>query len=142
MANNSFRDSVNSLGWSRRDPDLPVHTGSTSNTPFLSRLQSYNPFGDGGYVQLPTHNEAPGAPLPAPNRQAEEEGFFACKFRPLGLVTTSDLQIVPHTVLLDPGDGNAVPAPGGFSIMLVYGVASRQEEMETKIKATSLTHYV
>ncbi|KAJ5859669.1 hypothetical protein N7534_004946 [Penicillium rubens] len=23
MANNSFRDSVNSLGWSRRDPDLP-----------------------------------------------------------------------------------------------------------------------
>lgn len=140
MANNSFRDSVNSLGWSRRDPDLPVHTGSTSNTPFLSRLQSYNPFGDGGYVQLPTHNEAPGAPLPAPNRRDEEEGFFACKFRPLGLVTTSDLQIVPHTVLLDPGDGNAVPAPGGFSIMLVYGVASRQEEMETKIKATSLTH--
>ncbi|CAG7918866.1 unnamed protein product [Penicillium olsonii] len=77
MANNSFRDSVNSLGWSRREPDLPVHTGSSSNTPFLSRLQSYNPFGDGGYVQLPTHNEGPGAPLPAPNRREEEEGFFA-----------------------------------------------------------------
>ena len=65
MANNSFRDSVNSLGWSRRDPDLPVNTGTSSNTPFLSRLQSYNPFSEGGYVQLPTHNEGPGAPLPA-----------------------------------------------------------------------------
>ncbi|KAK4867982.1 hypothetical protein LT330_007641 [Penicillium expansum] len=77
MANNSFRDSVNSLGWSRRDPDLPVNTGTSSNTPFLSRLQSYNPFGEGGYVQLPTHNEGPGAPLPAPTRREEEEGFFA-----------------------------------------------------------------
>ncbi|CAG8886016.1 unnamed protein product [Penicillium egyptiacum] len=77
MANNSFRDSVNSLGWSRRDPDLPVHTGASSNTPFLSRLQSYNPFGEGGYVQLPTHNEGPGAPLPAATRREEEEGFFA-----------------------------------------------------------------
>lgn len=80
MANNSFRDSVNSLGWSRRDPDLPVQTGASSNTPFLSRLQSYNPFGEGGYVQLPTHNEGPGAPLPAPTRREEEEGFFACKY--------------------------------------------------------------
>ncbi|KAJ5822031.1 uncharacterized protein N7525_011315 [Penicillium rubens] len=77
MANNSFRDSVNSLGWSRRDPDLPVHTGASSNTPFLSRLRSYNPFGEGGYVQLPTHNEGPGAPLPAATRREEEEGFFA-----------------------------------------------------------------
>lgn len=80
MANNSFRDSVNSLGWSRRDPDLPVNTGTSSNTPFLSRLQSYNPFSEGGYVQLPTHNEGPGAPLPAATRREEEEGFFACKF--------------------------------------------------------------
>ncbi|EKV15413.1 Golgi traffic protein SFT2, putative [Penicillium digitatum PHI26] len=77
MANNSFRDSVNSLGWSRRDPDLPVNTGTSSNIPFLSRLQSYNPFGEGGYVQLPTHNEGPGAPLPAATRREEEEGFFA-----------------------------------------------------------------
>lgn len=80
MANNSFRDSVNSLGWSRRDPDFPVRTNNSSaETPFLSRLQSLNPFGQGGYVQLPTHNEAPGAPLPAPTRREEEEGFFACK---------------------------------------------------------------
>ena len=30
-------------------------------------------------MQLPTH-EAPGAPLPAPSRREEEEGWFACKF--------------------------------------------------------------
>lgn len=78
MASNTFRDSVNSLGWSRRDPDLPVRTNDNSSTPFLSRLQSWNPFGGDGYVQLPTH-EAPGAPLPAPSRREEEDGFFACR---------------------------------------------------------------
>ncbi|KAL3251181.1 hypothetical protein ABHI18_010786 [Aspergillus niger] len=78
MATNSFRDSVNSLGWSRRDPDLSTRTNS-SNTPILSRLQSWNPFGQGeGYLQLPTH-EAPGAPLPAASRREEEDTFFACK---------------------------------------------------------------
>ncbi|PLB43968.1 SFT2 domain protein [Aspergillus steynii IBT 23096] len=77
MTSNSFRDSVNSLGWSRRDPDLPVRTNnSAASTPFLSRLQSWNPFGGEGYVQLPTH-EAPGAPLPAANRREEEDTFFA-----------------------------------------------------------------
>ncbi|RAH40197.1 putative Golgi traffic protein SFT2 [Aspergillus brunneoviolaceus CBS 621.78] len=76
MTTTSFRDSVNSLGWSRRDPDLPARTNS-SNAPFLSRLQSWNPFGQGeGYLQLPTH-EAPGAPLPAPTRREEEDSFFA-----------------------------------------------------------------
>ncbi|OQD77955.1 hypothetical protein PENDEC_c002G03657 [Penicillium decumbens] len=74
MANNTFRDSVNSLGWSRRDPDFPVRTQDTS---VFSRLQSLNPFGQGGYVQLPTHNDASGAPLPAPNRREEQEGYFA-----------------------------------------------------------------
>ncbi|KAF2145548.1 uncharacterized protein K452DRAFT_283902 [Aplosporella prunicola CBS 121167] len=73
MASASFRDSMNSLGWSRRDPDLPVNTASQQ--PILSRLQSLNPFGDGGYVRLPTHE--PGAPLPAPTRREEEEGWFA-----------------------------------------------------------------
>ncbi|CAL5873431.1 uncharacterized protein PFLUO_LOCUS7710 [Penicillium psychrofluorescens] len=77
MATNSFRDSVNALGWSRRDPDLPVNTNASSTTPFFSRLQSWNPFGEEGYVQLPTHNEGPGAPLPAATRREEEEGFFA-----------------------------------------------------------------
>ncbi|MCJ1226969.1 protein transport protein sft2 [Toensbergia leucococca] len=74
MATTSFRDSMNSMGWSRRDPDIPVNTASS--TPIITRLQSLNPFGDGGYVRLPTH-EAPGAPLPAPSRQEEEEGWFA-----------------------------------------------------------------
>lgn len=76
MASTSFRDSLNSMGWSRREADIPV---STSQSPLLSRLQSINPFGSGGYVRLPTHNEGPGAPLPAPSRREEEEGFFACE---------------------------------------------------------------
>ena len=77
MASTTFRDSVSSLGWSRRDPDLPARTNNDSS--FLSRLQSYNPFGQGqGYVQLPTH-EGPGAPLPAANRRDEEDTFLACK---------------------------------------------------------------
>ena len=79
MTSTAFRDSMNSLGWSRRDPDIPVNT-SSSSTPILSRLQSLNPFnGGGGYVSLPTE-EGPGAPLPAPNRREEEEGMFACEF--------------------------------------------------------------
>lgn len=80
MASTTFRDSMQSLGWSRRDPDLPVSTSSTP-PPLLSRLQALSPFGDGGYVRLPTHEEGPGAPLPAPSRREEEEGFFACKSR-------------------------------------------------------------
>ena len=76
MASASFRDSMNSLGWSRREPE-PVNTSSPS---LLGRLQSYNPFGDGGYVRLPITETNPGAPLPAPTRREEEEGWFACKY--------------------------------------------------------------
>lgn len=73
MASASFRDNMNSLGWSRRD-DTTARTDST--TPMLSRLRSLNPFGGGeGYLRLPTHE--PGAPLPAPSRREEEESFFA-----------------------------------------------------------------
>ncbi|KAK4682095.1 Protein transport protein sft2 [Podospora pseudoanserina] len=74
MASSSFRDSINSLGWARRDTDLPVHT--SRQTGLFSSLQSLNPFGDRGYVQLPT-TQGPGAPLPAPSRREEEEGWFA-----------------------------------------------------------------
>ncbi|KAL2258761.1 hypothetical protein VTK26DRAFT_7800 [Humicola hyalothermophila] len=75
MASASFRDSINSLGWSRRDADLPVNTSQQSG--FLSSLKSLNPFGgDRGYFQLPT-TEGSGAPLPASNRRDEEEGWFA-----------------------------------------------------------------
>jgi len=74
MASSSFRDSMNSLGWSRRNPDVPVNT--TQQTGLLSSIKSLNPFGDSGYVRLPT-TEGPGAPLPARNRREEEEGWFA-----------------------------------------------------------------
>ena len=69
---------MNSMGWSRRDQDIPANTNISA--PILSRLQSLNPFGESGYVRLPTHNEAPGAPLPAPNRREEEEGWFAREY--------------------------------------------------------------
>ncbi|KAL1897075.1 Protein transport protein sft2 [Sporothrix stenoceras] len=75
MTSQSFRDSLNSLGWSRREADVPVNT--SQRTGLLSSLQSLNPFGDGGgYVSLPT-TEGAGAPLPAPTRREEEEGWFA-----------------------------------------------------------------
>ncbi|KAH7197657.1 Got1/Sft2-like family-domain-containing protein [Fusarium flagelliforme] len=72
MASSSFRDSINSLGWSRRDE--PVNTSQQSG--LLSSIQSLNPFqGGSGYVRLPT-TESAGAPLPAPTRREEEEGWF------------------------------------------------------------------
>ena len=75
MASASFRDSMSSLGWSRREPE-PVSTSSSS---LLGRLQNLNPFGEGGYVRLPITETNPGAPLPAPSRREEEEGWFARK---------------------------------------------------------------
>jgi hypothetical protein len=77
MASSGFRDSMNSLGWARRDTDLPANTNSS--TSLLGKVSSLNPFGKGGYVQLPTH-EAPGAPLPAPSRREEQEGYFAREY--------------------------------------------------------------
>ncbi|KAH8808401.1 Got1/Sft2-like family-domain-containing protein [Xylogone sp. PMI_703] len=74
MASASFRESMNSLGWSRRAPDLPVNTSRQSG--LLSSIKSLNPFGNDGYVRLPT-TEGPGAALPAPTRREEEEGWFA-----------------------------------------------------------------
>ncbi|KAM0496791.1 hypothetical protein ACHAP9_002141 [Verticillium nonalfalfae] len=52
MASASFRDSLGSLGWARRDQDVPVNTAQQSG--LMSSLQSLNPFQDRGYVQLPT----------------------------------------------------------------------------------------
>ncbi|KAG4025126.1 hypothetical protein MFRU_066g00290 [Monilinia fructicola] len=75
MASSSFRDSMNSLGWSRRDPDLPINTAQQTGG-LLSSIKSLNPFGDSGYVRLPT-TEGAGAPLPGRNRREEEEGWFA-----------------------------------------------------------------
>ncbi|KAJ4860206.1 got1/Sft2-like family domain-containing protein [Trichoderma breve] len=73
MASSSFRDSINSLGWSRRQ-EAPITTSQQSSG-LLSSLQSLNPFQDRGYTVLPT-SEGPGAPLPAPTRREEEEGWF------------------------------------------------------------------
>ncbi|KAL5115199.1 protein transport protein sft2 [Pleosporales sp. CAS-2024a] len=73
MASASFRDSMHSLGWSRREPEA----ANTSSPSLLGRLQHLNPFGEGGYVRLPTTETNPGAPLPAPSRREEEEGWFA-----------------------------------------------------------------
>ncbi|KID86296.1 syntaxin [Metarhizium guizhouense ARSEF 977] len=72
MASASFRDSLNSLGWSRRQ-DEPVSTAP--ETGLLASVRNFNPFRDRNYVQLPT-SEGPGAPLPAPTRREEEEGWF------------------------------------------------------------------
>ncbi|KAK2752834.1 protein transport protein sft2 [Onygenales sp. PD_40] len=74
MASASFRDSMNSLGWSRREPEAPAT--NRSSTGMFSSLQSLNPFADRGYVQLPTQDGS-GAPLPAPTRREEEEGWFS-----------------------------------------------------------------
>jgi len=75
MAAEAFRSQMNSLGWSRREE--PVNTSASS--PFLSRVQSMNPFSDRGYVQLPTSSSDPPPQLPAPTRQEEEAGWFACE---------------------------------------------------------------
>jgi hypothetical protein len=76
MASATFRDSMNSLGWSRREAEAPANTSQPS---FLGRIQNLNPFGEGGYVRLPITETNPGAPLPAPTRREEEEGWFARK---------------------------------------------------------------
>ncbi|KAK6958188.1 hypothetical protein Daesc_000983 [Daldinia eschscholtzii] len=66
---------MNSLGWSRRDPDRDFTANTSQRSGLLSSIKSLNPFGDRGYVQLPT-TESAGAPLPASNRRDEEEGWF------------------------------------------------------------------
>lgn len=86
MASSSFRDSMNSLGWSRREQSAATTTTTTTTTKpsgVYGTLQKLNPFNSEGYVRLPVHEnegEGPGAPLPARSRREEEEGFFARKF--------------------------------------------------------------
>ncbi|CZT16737.1 related to SFT2-suppressor of sed5 ts mutants [Ramularia collo-cygni] len=75
MASSSFRDSMNNMGWSRREQ--PVNT--SPQNPLLGTLQKLNPFSSEGNVRLPTteSGDGPGAPLPARTRREEEEGWFA-----------------------------------------------------------------
>lgn len=75
MASASFRDSIGSLGWSRRQDEEPVST--TPETGLMASIRNFNPFQDRSYVRLPTSESGPGAPLPAPTRREEEEGWFA-----------------------------------------------------------------
>ena len=79
MASSSFRDSMNSLGWSRREQ--PATATTTKPSGVYGTLQKFNPFNSEGYVRLPTqeNEEGPGAPLPARTRREEEEGWFARK---------------------------------------------------------------
>ncbi|KAK2028874.1 hypothetical protein LX32DRAFT_618307 [Colletotrichum zoysiae] len=99
MASASFRDSMNSLGWSRRDQDVPVNTAQQSG--LMSSIKSLNPFQNNSYIQLPT-TEGAGAPLPAANRREEEEGFAtrertfeAVVSRPLRLLRNSLADVEP-----------------------------------------------
>jgi hypothetical protein len=91
---------MNSLGWSRRAADEPVNTAQ--QTGLLSSIKSLNPFGDGGYVRLPTV-EGPGAPLPARTRREEEEGWFACEsnvsfsYTPFPLIIPLQWPCATHT---------------------------------------------
>lgn len=93
---------MNSLGWSRREPAAIPATTSNSSTPFLGKLQSLNPFGQGGYVRLPLYeNEGPGAPLPARTRREEEEGWFArtcLRFVSFLLISSLSLHHGPHRI--------------------------------------------
>src|SRR5947207_6664045 len=93
MTSRTFRESMNSLGWSRREPDTLDGTNPSSR-PILSKLKSLNPFGSGGYVQLPAQDVS-AAPLPAPTRREEEESWFACESRgfPCGVVRPSIIQV-------------------------------------------------
>ncbi|KAK5168250.1 protein transport protein sft2 [Saxophila tyrrhenica] len=76
MASSSFRDNMNSLGWSRREQPA---TSTSKPSGVYGTLQKLNPFNSEGYVRLPIHEneEGPGAPLPARSRREEEEGWFA-----------------------------------------------------------------
>jgi hypothetical protein len=64
---------MNSLGWSRQ-AEVPANT--SQRTGLMSSIQSLNPFGDRGYVQLPT-TEGAGAPLPGRTRREEDDAWFA-----------------------------------------------------------------
>ncbi|KAI1968953.1 protein transport protein sft2, partial [Ophidiomyces ophidiicola] len=74
MASASFRDSMNSLGWARRAPEASPAANATAPAPMFPSLHALNPFANRAYVQLP---EGSAAPLPAPTRREEEEGWFA-----------------------------------------------------------------
>jgi Got1/Sft2-like family len=70
-AETSFRNSLNSIGWSRRAADPDVSTAKPSI------LQRINPFGQSGYIRLPTTNQDLPAQLPAQSSSQENGAWFA-----------------------------------------------------------------
>lgn len=99
---------MGSLGWARRDADVPINTSQQSG--LLSSIQSLNPFGNRSYVQLPV-TEGAGAPLPASNRRDEEEGWLACKCRTPSFVSRP-ARDQTGTRPFDPIPALAAGAPG------------------------------
>jgi hypothetical protein len=69
----TFRNSLNSIGWSRRPADPDITTAQPS---FLQRI---NPFSgsSGGYIRLPTTQQDLPAQLPAQTPQQENAAWFA-----------------------------------------------------------------
>jgi hypothetical protein len=71
-AETTFRNSLNSIGWSRRTTDPDATTAKPS---FLQRI---NPFsGQSGYIRLPTSTQDLPAQLPAQSAQQESGAWFA-----------------------------------------------------------------
>ena len=106
-AESQFRSQWTS--WSRRDADVPVSTSSSTN-PLLSKISSLNPFGNNGYIRLPTTN--PEAQLPARSREEEEAGWFASMLSPYYLEPLSDV-------------GERI----SFANLLVHGIVSRWDRL-------------
>jgi len=68
----SFRASLASIGWSRRQPDSDISTAQPS---FFQRI---NPFNQTGHIRLPTtEQDVPPTQLPAPTAQEEAGAWFA-----------------------------------------------------------------
>ncbi|KAJ3569338.1 hypothetical protein NPX13_g6119 [Xylaria arbuscula] len=133
MASASFRESMNSLGWSRREPDYSVNT--SAQTGLLSSIKSLNPFGDRGYVQLPT-TEGAGAPLPASNRRDEEEGWWT--FGSLLFISSFGAVMGPRTYVQHLTSGPRLPFTAAYfgSIALtIYFSVGLQNTVLTLISA-------
>ncbi|EGX96458.1 Golgi traffic protein SFT2 [Cordyceps militaris CM01] len=113
--------SINSLGWSRATEE-PVNT--SRETGFFSSIQNLNPFQDRGYLQLPTHEASPGAPLPAPTRREEEEGWF---IRGTAACSAFPLPSPPPPPAISACDADGTPR--GLSQLTLYVIVSRWDRL-------------
>jgi hypothetical protein len=79
MASYTFRESINALGWGRREPPNSAHAARRGDSNgFIANLRSSLPFrsymGD-GYTRLPTI-EGQGPSISATTREEGEEGWL------------------------------------------------------------------